>query len=186
MADLLKVYWDACTWISLINDQAGRAECCRHVTGQARAGQIQIWTSALTLAEVFKKSVAGKPMSLPESKDIEFEHYVEQEFLIVVQVDLDIGTQARRLLRSHPKLKKPADAIHLATAVLYNLDEFHTYDEANLLALNGKVLRQDGTPLKICVPPADPNPGLFGQLLEEEQRETPSGLMLPAPDQPGP
>lgn len=159
-----KVYWDSCAWLSLINEEAGRVECCRYVVAEARAGRIQIWTSAFTLAEVFKKTVEGKSASLPESKDIEFEQYIEQEFLVVVQVDYDIGVLARRLLRKHPKLKKPTDAIHLATAVLNNIDEFHTYDGRNLLPLSGVVKRQDGAPLKICLPPADPNPGLFADV----------------------
>lgn len=162
MADPKKVYWDACTWLSLINQQAGRAECCRYVISEARAGNIEIWTSAFTLAEVFKKSIGdGKPLSLDESKDLEFEQYIQQDFLVVVQVDVDVGVLARRLLRKHPKLRKPADGIHLATAVLYNLDEFHTYDGDNLLVLNGEVKRQDGKPLVICQPPQDPHPRLF-------------------------
>ena len=161
MADPKRVYWDACTWLSLINEETGRVDCCRYVIAEARAGNVEIWTSAFTLAEVFKKNCEGKAMTLAESKDIEFENYIEQEFLVVVQVDYDIGVLARRLLRIHPKLKKPSDAIHIATAVLHNLDEFQTYDEENLLPLSGVVQRQDGSRLIICKPPEDPNPELF-------------------------
>ncbi|MDB5860853.1 MAG: hypothetical protein JWQ76_4542 [Ramlibacter sp.] len=167
MADPKKVYWDACAWIALIKDEPGRAECCRYVVDQARTGNLQIWTSAFTLAEVFKKTVGGNPLKLPETKDLEFEQYIEQEFVVVAQVDFDIGVLARRLLRMHAKLRKPADAIHLATAVLYNLDEFHTYDEVNLLILNHSVKRRDGKPLTICTPPVNPMPGLFEKLAEE-------------------
>jgi predicted nucleic acid-binding protein len=146
-------------------------ERCRYIIQEARAGNVQIWTSAFTLAEVFKKQCEGKGVALAESKDLEFEQYVEQEFFTVVQVDADLAIQARRLLRQHPKLKKPADAIHLATAVLYNLDELHTFDEDNLISLSGVVKRQDGSPLIVCKPPENPQPELFSvpQVAGEEQ-----------------
>lgn len=114
--------------------------------------------SAFTLAEVFKKSCEGKGVALPESKDLDFENFIEQEFLTLVQVNFDIGVLARRLLRSHPKLKKPSDAIHLATAALSNVDELHTTDGENLIVLDGHVKRQDGVSLTICMPPEEPPP----------------------------
>ena len=67
---------------------------------------------------------------------------------------------ARRLLREHIPLKKPPDAIHLATAVINNLDEFHTFDGVNLTPLSGLVNRADGVGLVICFPPENPAPDL--------------------------
>ncbi len=156
MADPKKVYWDACIWLGLINEEDGKVDRCKFVIEQAKAQAMQIWTSSLSLAEVFKKKCEGKNVSLEESKDVDFEKYIEQEFLTEVQVDHDVGLLARRLLRKHPDLKKPNDAIHLATAALNNLDELHTFDVENLLPLNGKIDRMDGKQLIICVPPEKP------------------------------
>ncbi len=136
-------------------------ECCRYVLTEARAGNVQIWTSALTLAEVFKHTSEGKGIVLKEADDMKFESFIEQDFVTLVQVGFDIGLQARRLLRKHIPLKKPPDAIHLATAVLNDLDELHTYDAVNLLPLHGLVKRADGALLTICNPPQDPSPQLF-------------------------
>lgn len=160
MADPKRVYWDTCVWLSLINDEDGRAGRCRYVISEARAGNMQIWTSAFTLAEVFKKNCEGKGISLPEAKDLEFENFVEQDFFVVVQVDVDIGVLARRLLRQHVPLKKPPDAVHLASALINNLDEFHTFDDVNLTPLSGLVNRADGVGLVICFPPEPPQPEL--------------------------
>lgn len=55
-------------------------------------------------------------------------------------------------MRRHAVCKKPSDAVHLATAILLNVDEMHTYDGSDLLDLNEKVARQDGEMLKICHP----------------------------------
>ena len=145
-------------WLGLINEETGKSDRCRYVIKEARAGNVEIWTSAFTLAEVFKKQCEGKGTALPETKDLDFEQYIEQEFFTLVQVDYDIGVKARRLLRGHPVLKKPADAIHLATALLNNLDEMHTFDADNLLRLSGLVMRDDGTALTICAPPEPPPP----------------------------
>lgn len=161
MADPQKIYWDSCVWISLINNEAGKARLCRGVIEEAEKGKVQLWTSSLTLAEVFKKKCDGKTLSIEEAHDADFETFIEQEFLVEVQLDHDVGVLARRLLRKHPELKKPADAIHLASAVLNNIDELQTFDGENLLSLNGKVERRDGRPLVIRNPPEPAQISLF-------------------------
>jgi hypothetical protein len=69
------------------------------------------------------------------------------------------------LLAGHPGLKPP-DAIHLATACIANVGEFHTFDD-RLLALDGVIDRLDGTRLIIKKPavPAPPAP-----ILDEIER----------------
>lgn len=73
-------------------------------------------------------------------------------------------------MRRHDACKKPSDAVHLATALLMDVDEMHTYDGSDLLGLDGKVARQDGEMLSICRPyieepeldlggPGEPNDG---------------------------
>jgi predicted nucleic acid-binding protein len=171
LADIKKVYWDTCVWLALINEEADKLERCQNVLALARARSVEIWTSAFTLGEVFKKNCEGKGVALPENKDVEFERFVEQDFFVLVQVDYDIGVTARRLLRSHPPLKKPADGIHLATAVLNNLDEFHTFDEDNLIPLHGQVNRADGVGLVICLPPLPVQPALTDYSKEPSERE---------------
>ena len=55
----------------------------------------------------------------------------------------------------YPNLKPP-DAIHLASAVLGNVAEFHTFDgdgrRPGLLQLDGEIDRLDGGKLRICTP----------------------------------
>jgi len=152
LVELKKIYWDSCVWISVINDEPGRVEICQYLLDCANKREVEIWTSSLTLAEVFKKKCGALTVAIDPTKDVDFETFIQQDFLVEVQVDHEIGVTARRLLRAHAELKKPMDAIHLATAVLNNVDEFHTFDGDNLLALNGKVLRKDGKPLHILKP----------------------------------
>ena len=144
------MYWDSCVWLRLINDEEG-ADHCQAVLEAAQRGEVAIWTSSLTLAEVYKFKCEG-PKALAESQDALFESYIASDFVVEVQVDHQIAVLARRLCRAHSALKKPPDGIHLASAVIYNLDEFHTFDQDDLLALEGTVMRADGSPLKICKP----------------------------------
>jgi predicted nucleic acid-binding protein len=151
-------------WFALIKQEPGRFARCRHIVDRAKRGEVEIWTSTLTLAEVFRKQCGGTEAgSLPADKDQEFEDFLAQDFVIEVQLDRPIGVQARRLLRAHAALKKPQDAAHLASAVWHNLDEFHTFDQVNLLCLNGSINTRGGSPLKICEPP-EPPVDLFTEL----------------------
>lgn len=76
-----------------------------------------------------------------------------------VQVDQNVAMEARRLLRAKlPALKKPNDAIHLASAVWHDIEIFHTFDRDDLLPLNGIVKAQNGNPILVCKPPERPPP----------------------------
>lgn len=164
MSDLPKrVYWDACAWLGYINREAERHANLKTIWDLAERGEFEIWTSAYIHLEVHKaKSQGGDPYP-PEESDQIIDALLEQPHVMRVQIDVEIAKLARDLRRSHgSELKQKADAIHLATAVYHNVEELHTYDKSDLLSLNGKVQKQDGTYLHICIP--DPLAGtpLFG------------------------
>lgn len=159
MAEKPKYYWDACAWIALIQQEEGRFDSLKYVTEQAKdAKSVELWTSMFTLAEVYKRPCDGEQKSLLPVHDGTFEDYILQDFVTRVQVDFDVGRLARTLLRQYPTIGKPQDAIHVATALLYNIDELHTFDRANLTALSGKIARKDGKMLTIGAPPKRPKP----------------------------
>jgi len=154
-----KYYWDACIWITLISDRRSeRGSACEYVLKQAKLGKCQLWTSSFCLAEVFKRKCGPESVGIAEKRDTYFEDLIEQEFIQKVSVDVDVGKVARRLLRKHPTIGKPQDAIHVATCLLNNLDQLHTFDRDDLLALNGQLDRIDRMKLTICEPPKPPEP----------------------------
>ena len=156
MADKIRYYWDACAWIALIQQEPGRFDSLKYIAEEAKAGRVEIWTSNFTLAEVYKRPIDSGQISLLPENDKAFEDSILQAFVQRVQVDYDVGVLARALLRRYPGIQKPQDGIHLATALLNNVDEIHTYDRQNLLDLDGLIARRDGKMLKICVPPKPP------------------------------
>ncbi|MEI4489504.1 PIN domain-containing protein [Mameliella alba] len=144
-------------WITLINDRASvRGQCCEYVLGLAKNDKCEIWTSSFCLAEVFKRKCDTTKVGIAEEQDEYFEDLIEQEFVRKVSVDVDVGKVARRLLRRFPKIGKPQDAVHVASCLLENLDELHTFDHTDLLRLDGQIDRLDREKLKICQPPYPP------------------------------
>jgi predicted nucleic acid-binding protein len=153
------VYWDSCTFLGLINQEPGKANACTAVWKEAEGGDVIIYTSFFTFAEVFKVKCeeGGKPLS--EEGDKRIEQLLRQSWIRPIVVDERIGVAARRLMRLHPQCKKPTDGIHIASALALSVDEMHTYDGSDLLNLDGKVNRADGEPLTICKPtPMPPKP----------------------------
>lgn len=180
MADKSRYYWDACAWISLIQQDANRFDSLSYVVEEARNGKVEIWTSNFTLAEVYKRPCDGNTVGLTVAEDVPFEDFILQDFVTRVQVDFDVGTLARRLLRQHPGIVKPQDGVHLATALLNNCDELHTYDRENLIGLSGLLDRPDGTKLKIGPPPNRPVPPLpektpFEEWIDDKNQATGKG-----------
>lgn len=162
MAKVRRVSWDACTWIAtIIQEQAtlkgggteDRARLCNHAIDLASRRQLEIATSGLSLAEVCKDDkVKG------EDRDT-LADFFRNEYILIVPVDRFVGTLGRELMQSGHEGLKPPDAVHLATAIIAEASEFHTFDD-KLLRLDGKIGRTDGGLLRICKPPPPP-PSLF-------------------------
>jgi predicted nucleic acid-binding protein len=153
-----RVYWDSCTFLGLINQEPGKRNECTAVWEEAETGDVLIYTSFFTFAEVFKMKCELPAKPLSEEKDNEIEQLLRQKWVRPVVVDERIGVASRRLMRGHPECKKPSDGVHLATALALSVEEMHTYDGADLLKLTGKINCANGKPLKICRPQGIPQP----------------------------
>lgn len=170
-SSLKRVYWDACSWIALIQKEKiqkpngrieDREQMCRGVIEAARKGKVEILTSALCLAEVCKNP--GLVQSQTTDKIAAF---FERDFIFVINVDTAVGEKARELMMVGHSGLKPPDAIHLATALLSpGVDELHTFD-GKLLDLDGLFKKPSGDPLKICKPDYGPPAPLLEQLNAE-------------------
>lgn len=147
-----RVYWDSCTFLGLLNQEPGKVNVCTDVWREAEQGKTSIYTSFLTFTEVFKARCEGPGKPLSEENDRLIEQLLRQRWIRPVILDERIAIAARRLLRHHPECKKPSDGIHLATALALNVDEMHTFDQSDLLRLDGKIQRADTKPLRICTP----------------------------------
>jgi predicted nucleic acid-binding protein len=122
----------------------------------AEKGNFEIVVSGLCLVEVCKhpkiKGASGDAIAA----------YFEHDYILLVPVDKTVGTHARNLMMAGHAGLKPQDAVHIATALVANVDELHTFDD-RMLSLDGRLTKLDGTPLKICKPSfGGPGTPLFG------------------------
>jgi predicted nucleic acid-binding protein len=137
-----------------------RGAMCRPVLDAAERGVIEVVVSAIALVEVLARNRAS------HFDDQRIRDFFDNDYIMLVNVDKHLGGFARRLMVAGHSGLKPPDAIHLATACIANVHEFHTFDD-RLLALGGVIDRLDGTRLVIKKPavPAPPAP-----LLDEIER----------------
>jgi predicted nucleic acid-binding protein len=146
-----RVYWDACTWIALIQREkiaiggSDRGTLCRAVIAEAKKNKVEILTSTLSLVEVCKN-----PAIRTTGADL-IGAFFENDYILPMNLDWLVGGHARQLMTSGPAGLKPLDAVHVASAILGLASELHTFDD-KLLKLDGKIARLDGGQLRICTP----------------------------------
>lgn len=164
MPEPARFYWDACAWIAYIQKEMPgpdssftepRYEMCRTVLQQADAGTVEIATSAYTLAEVCK--VAKDPTS----PGVDLAAFFNQRYILLMNVDKQVGLRAQNLQMAGVGKLSPQDAVHLASALIANVSVLHTFD-TDLLDLDNIFTLDDGNKMRI-VRPTEENaqPGLF-------------------------
>ncbi len=125
-------YWDACVFLAWINGEPDRSAVVDELLRSARAGDLEIITSVISVTEVAfaaaeKQSGALSPATLAAIDSL----WEPPSPIKLVEVHRLIATDARDLMRRAAPdalaLKAP-DAIHLSTARRTECDEFLTYD----------------------------------------------------------
>jgi predicted nucleic acid-binding protein len=169
-----RVYWDACAWIGFINEEPEKILPLRHIWEAAQRAEYEIWTSVYSYLEVLKiKAPSGDPISVAESNR-RVDDMFQQAHVKRVALDTEIARFARQVKQTHHDagLKSRPDAIHVATAAYYNLDEFHTWDNAHILPFDHKIERRDGKTLHILIPGPEVLGPLFALLAPKPKKPT--------------
>jgi predicted nucleic acid-binding protein len=152
-------YWDTCLFLAWIKDEerkTGEMAGVREIVARSKRRDVIIMTSAVTLTEVLTSRLPAGTANL-------FSGLLKR--VRVCGVDLKIARMAHDLrdwyIQKPDKYDKKTlsvpDAMHLATAIMYRANEFHTFDNDNgnnslgLLPLSGDVA---GHQLIICKPMA--------------------------------
>tara|TARA_R110002095_G_scaffold133690_1_gene116036 strand:+ start:35 stop:574 length:540 start_codon:yes stop_codon:yes gene_type:complete len=174
LTGLYRIYWDSCAWLALIKQEEGRYEALKKVYDSAKRGHVEIWTSTFTYAEVYKKQCGegekiGIHKGFSEEETDGLDDILSQDFIKRIEVSQIIGVQARKLLMSTQGFSKPPDGIHLASALYWNLDVMHTFDNEDLLKLDEKLNCRDGKKFRILVPSDDIDGPLFQKRDDEKK-----------------
>src|SRR5262245_43438719 len=145
----ITVYWDASVFHALFGREAGRIDACERVERAAKNGEVNIYTSTATFVECIW--IKGQTNRLSKAHEEVIGKYFMHKFIIPINCDRQIAEKARGLVWQYPNLK-PKDAIHVASAIAQQVDVLHTYDNDDLVKLNGKI---GNPPLQICFPEND-------------------------------
>ena len=98
------------------------------------AGKLTLITSAWTLAEVIRRR---RSPGIPADDDqIITDFFRQHDNLVIHDVTRSVAERARSLSREHGL--RPADAVHLATALSSGADVFESWDHG-FLAVRGRV-----------------------------------------------
>lgn len=152
-------YWDTCLFLAWIKDEerkSGEMDGVREIIERSKRREVKIVTSVLTTVEV----LSGK---IPVGMDTLFSGLMKR--IHRLGMDTKVAAVAHDLRDYYSNRKNEfggktlstPDAIHLATAIIYRVHEFHTFDNdgdaksLGLIPLSGNV---GGNRLTICKPQA--------------------------------
>lgn len=147
-------YWDTCLFIAWLKNEKrdpGQMEGLQEAVDEFESDEAVIVTTIITKQEVL-------PGSLSKEQQEEFSNILKRKNMVVVEVTPPINDLSIKIRdfyyrsgRSTTTISVP-DAIHLATAIIYKVDVFQTFDGAaggGLLQYDGNIAGHD---LKIKMP----------------------------------
>lgn len=143
----LKPYLDSNIYIWTLVGPNGpdpvKAKLSAEILQLAEDGHFAVYASTFIEAEVVK-APGEPPLSVTQEQKIV--NFLGRSFFIWIEVDRLIAEKARQLVRDHGW--KPADAVHVATALRAECDQLLTWDEP--LRKNQDSYTVEG--LEICEP----------------------------------
>jgi predicted nucleic acid-binding protein len=127
------VYWDSDAFLGWLQAEQGKVELCAGTLRRAELGEVVIFTSALTIAEVLW--MRGAP-AIPKDKADIVRRFFRRSNLRVRNVTRGIAENAQDLVWNHSI--RPKDAVHVATALDAAAIALETFDEG-LIGKSGQV-----------------------------------------------
>jgi predicted nucleic acid-binding protein len=146
------IYWDSDAFLGWLQAEPGKSDLCAGTLKRADQGEVVIFTSALTIAEVLW--MRGAPM-IPQEKAEVLRKFFRRSYFRIRNVMRKISEDAQDLV--WVQSIRPKDAIHVATALDGHVIALETFDE-NLLGKTGTV---GNPPLLIRKPMPPAQKGLF-------------------------
>lgn len=110
-----------------------------HIWEKAKDGDFQVFISAITIAEVYKRKT--RPTALSEHSLDEFLELINEPFVEVIEIDRETALNAHALCRRFAAEKlQPVDAMILACALRAKCDTLLAWDNP-LVAVHHETIR---------------------------------------------
>lgn len=127
--DLVKSLLDR-PLVSLPSKERNRADDCwflRRLCDASRDGVIRLVTSTLSVAECLHVGDSGPPDQ--RTRDLFHDFLTSGSVVELLEADVFVAEEARRLYWDRDVRVKGADGLHLATAMIHDCREFLTTDD---------------------------------------------------------
>jgi predicted nucleic acid-binding protein len=133
MPEASRIYWDACVFLSYVNEYPDRVGDIESLLAEAERDEVELVTSTASIVEVAFGATEQQGRALDAETELKINSLWEPAAPVkLVEFHRLIAQEAQALMRSGiPEgwSLKPMDAIHLCTARRMNADAFHTYDD---------------------------------------------------------
>ena len=130
------ICWETSCFIARFNEEHSRVDICKAIIEAAKRGEVTLYTSYLTMCEWAK--IKGEYAT---EADDTITKFLKNPYIHLVAIDLAVSRITRNLVRDYRLDVR--DAIHSATAIRKKVDVFHTYDNDDLIKLNGRIPEVD-------------------------------------------
>ena len=112
-------------FLAWLKDETGRAAIVAKVFEDASKNNIKIVTSVLTISEVLNLKGSKLGPIRKNDKD-KVRKLFREEWIVTIGLNRTIAELSQDIVWNHGI--QPKDAIHIATALIHNVDLFMTYD----------------------------------------------------------
>ena len=151
-----KIYWDTCIFIAWFYDEPQSdiavTEGMEETVKEVDANKITLITSVVTRTELLENR-------MPSDVKAKYDALFNRRNVVMISLDhriSDLSAEIREYYDAKGTVLGTIDCQHLATAILYGADEFHTLDGSGkkkkgyLIPLSGTIAGK--YTLKICKP----------------------------------
>ena len=132
--DKIKIYWDSCCFLAVLNDEAEFGDVCCQIVNESKLGEIDLFFSPLTMAETVRPKGSASPLSR-ENRD-KVLGFFENDYITFINFSREIARSSLELCWDYELHAR--DSMHLAAALSASCNFLETTD-AKLLSMNGKI-----------------------------------------------
>jgi predicted nucleic acid-binding protein len=134
------IYWDTSVFLCFLNPlEEERRSICEDILRHAKVGDVELYTSTYTIAEVIRP----KRKDIPNSRRLTSEEVADIEGMFrwtwLKKIDVEQRVAYRAVDLSRDYELSPADAVHAASAIVWGVDELQHWERGGFNHLSGLI-----------------------------------------------
>jgi predicted nucleic acid-binding protein len=127
-----RLYWDSDVFLAYINAEADRVDIVEELLTRSKCGHLTVLTSTIAIVEVAFSAAEKAGGTLDPATEAKIAAlWEDRDAVTLVEVSELVNRRAVALIRDGlPRgwRLRPMDALHLASAALFSVDEMYTYN----------------------------------------------------------